>query len=166
MVNLGVLYEKGHGGTRDYAKARECYEKATDAGDTDAMYNLGTLYEEQLGSSGTTSKPAHGTRRLPTPATRRPKKAFAKLSQVKAITRRLGDRVRRPAVQELARGWKKDPDTLPSSRRSWKSSPWNQSRRCEHVRGVGAHQRADAITCRSFPKRPEIKESLARRRGR
>jgi HEAT repeat protein len=45
------------------------------------------------------------------------KKALAKLSQVKAITRRLGDEddeVRRPAVQELARGWKKDPDTLSS----------------------------------------------------
>jgi hypothetical protein len=44
------------------------------------------------------------------------KKALAKLSQVKPITRRPGyvdNEVRRPVVQEIARGWKKDPDTLP-----------------------------------------------------
>ena len=40
------------------------------------------------------------------------KKALAKLSQMKAITRRLGDEVRRPAVQKFARGWKKDPSHL------------------------------------------------------
>jgi hypothetical protein len=39
------------------------------------------------------------------------KKALAKLSQMKAITR-LGDEVRLPAVQKFARGWKKDPSHL------------------------------------------------------
>jgi TPR repeat protein len=77
VLNLGVLYEEGLGGTKEYAKAREWYQKAA-AGD---------------------------------------RKALAKLSQVKAITRRLRDKddeVRRPALQELGRGWKKDPDILSS----------------------------------------------------
>ncbi len=36
MVNLGVLYQNGSGVARDYAKAREWYEKAAAKGDAGA----------------------------------------------------------------------------------------------------------------------------------
>ena len=34
---------------RDYGKAREWYQMAADAGNTDAMYNLGVLYANGYG---------------------------------------------------------------------------------------------------------------------
>jgi uncharacterized protein len=44
-----VLYEHGLGVAQDYDKAREWYQKAADAGNTDAMYILGVLYEYGYG---------------------------------------------------------------------------------------------------------------------
>ena len=44
MFNLGLQYEHGQGVRQDYAKAREWYQKAADAGDRSAMNNLGMLY--------------------------------------------------------------------------------------------------------------------------
>ncbi len=49
MLNLGVLYENGHGVAQDYAKAREWYEKAAANGESMAMLNLGVLYENGHG---------------------------------------------------------------------------------------------------------------------
>jgi len=49
MGNLGRFYAEGVSVTRDYAKAREWYEKAADKGDADAMTNLGALFENGLG---------------------------------------------------------------------------------------------------------------------
>ena len=49
MINLGLLYDNGHGVAQDYAKAREWYEKAAAKGNADAMANLGLLYENGQG---------------------------------------------------------------------------------------------------------------------
>jgi TPR repeat protein len=49
MVNLGALYAEGHGVAKDYAKAREWYEKAADKGNWGAMFNLGALYRDGSG---------------------------------------------------------------------------------------------------------------------
>ena len=49
MINLGLLYENGHGVAQDYAKAREWFEKAADKGDATAMANLGLLYDNGQG---------------------------------------------------------------------------------------------------------------------
>jgi uncharacterized protein len=46
MFNLGVLYEKGRGVARDYSKAHVCYQKAADAGDTDAKQALSRLHSK------------------------------------------------------------------------------------------------------------------------
>ena len=43
MTSLGVLYEKGLGGTQDLAKAREWYQKAVAAGNEDAGKRLKEL---------------------------------------------------------------------------------------------------------------------------
>jgi hypothetical protein len=49
MNSIGDLYENGLGVAQDYGEAREWYERAADAGDGLAMYNLGHLYEKGLG---------------------------------------------------------------------------------------------------------------------
>jgi uncharacterized protein YdaT len=49
MTNLGLLYGDGHGVPQDYAKAREWYEKAAEAGAAQAMTNLGVIYENGQG---------------------------------------------------------------------------------------------------------------------
>ena len=43
------MYEKGLGVRQDYFKARQWYEQAAAAGDTDAQFNLGLLYDQGLG---------------------------------------------------------------------------------------------------------------------
>ncbi|HYY27947.1 MAG TPA: hypothetical protein VE860_08390 [Chthoniobacterales bacterium] len=48
MDNLGWLYENGKGVAQAYGKAREWFQKAADAGNTDAMAGLG-LYDRGLG---------------------------------------------------------------------------------------------------------------------
>src|SRR5262249_44846153 len=45
MKNLAASYIYGIGVLRDYAKAREWYEKVADKGDASAMFKLGTLYQ-------------------------------------------------------------------------------------------------------------------------
>ena len=46
---MGWLYQNGWGVPRDYAKAREWYERAAAAGNVAAMANLGWLYRDGLG---------------------------------------------------------------------------------------------------------------------
>ena len=46
---IAELYENGWGVAQDYGKALEWFHKAADAGNTDAMINLGRLYEHGLG---------------------------------------------------------------------------------------------------------------------
>jgi hypothetical protein len=45
----GLQYDLGNGVTQDYVKARNFYQKAAGAGNTQAMNNLGTLYEQGQG---------------------------------------------------------------------------------------------------------------------
>ena len=45
MRQLGYLYDRGIGVSKDYAQARQWYEKAMAAGDAIAMNNLGYMYE-------------------------------------------------------------------------------------------------------------------------
>jgi uncharacterized protein len=45
---IAELYENGWGVAQDYGKALEWFHKAADAGNTDAMINLGRLYEQGL----------------------------------------------------------------------------------------------------------------------
>jgi TPR repeat protein len=49
MIQIGLLYENGHGVAKDYAQARQWYEKAAAAGIADAMFDLGLLYENGQG---------------------------------------------------------------------------------------------------------------------
>ena len=49
MAGLGDLYAEGKGGAKDYAKAREWYEKAADKGNANAMALLGGLYANGQG---------------------------------------------------------------------------------------------------------------------
>jgi TPR repeat protein len=45
MYKLGSLYVKGEGVAQDDAKALKWFQKAADAGDTDAMVRAAFLYE-------------------------------------------------------------------------------------------------------------------------
>jgi hypothetical protein len=49
QVNVGEIFERGHGGQPNYEAARIWYEKAAEQGNTRAQFNLGTLYEQGLG---------------------------------------------------------------------------------------------------------------------
>lgn len=52
QANLGWRYAEGLGGLpKDYAKAREWYEKAAEQGDANAQYSLGALYDKGKGVS-------------------------------------------------------------------------------------------------------------------
>jgi TIR domain/Sel1 repeat len=44
MIDLGLIYEKGHGVPQDYVKARGWYEKAADKGNATAISNLGAFF--------------------------------------------------------------------------------------------------------------------------
>jgi len=46
MLNLGLLYENGQGVGQDYAKARELFQRALFAGNTDALKELSRLQEK------------------------------------------------------------------------------------------------------------------------
>ena len=45
MFNLGLLYDNGQGVAQDYGKAREWYQKAAEAGNTDAKKALLRLHQ-------------------------------------------------------------------------------------------------------------------------
>jgi TPR repeat protein len=49
MDNLGYVYEKGIGVTRNYTEAARWYRKAADAGNARGMSNLGYMHEKGLG---------------------------------------------------------------------------------------------------------------------
>jgi TPR repeat protein len=50
MLNLGRLYEYGHGAPRNFTKALEWYTKAADAGLPEGSYNVGVCYEIGMGT--------------------------------------------------------------------------------------------------------------------
>jgi TPR repeat protein len=50
MTNIGEMYERGEGRTRDYVAAREWYERAWERGaDKWAAYRLAQFYENGWG---------------------------------------------------------------------------------------------------------------------
>src|SRR6516164_2556683 len=49
QYNLGILYDNGHGVTRDYEEAAKWYGLAAAQGDADAQYSLGILYDNGTG---------------------------------------------------------------------------------------------------------------------
>jgi TPR repeat protein len=49
MVALGGMYVRGEGVTKDYGKAIQWFQKAVDAGEPVAMYNLGLMYRDGVG---------------------------------------------------------------------------------------------------------------------
>jgi uncharacterized protein len=51
MYTLGMLYQNNWGVARDYAQARQWYQKAADSGNALAMNNLGYLYEYGQGGA-------------------------------------------------------------------------------------------------------------------
>lgn len=51
QYNLGVIYDRGYGVERDYAKARAWYEKAAAQGNASAAHNLGMMYKKGHGVS-------------------------------------------------------------------------------------------------------------------
>ncbi len=67
---LGVMYELGKGVVRDYALARHWYEKAAAGGSTDAMTNLGLMFDHGIGHAPMQTSRAAGTRGLRRRATR------------------------------------------------------------------------------------------------
>lgn len=56
MNNLGYLYLKGNGISKDYKKARQYFRAAADLGDVSAIMNLGYLYANGLGLPKSYSK--------------------------------------------------------------------------------------------------------------
>ena len=51
------MYEDGRGVAQDYTQARQWYEKAAAAGNAQAMYNLGWLYEHGQGVARDNAQP-------------------------------------------------------------------------------------------------------------
>lgn len=49
QYNMGVIYDRGYGVERDYAKAREWYKKAAAQNYAKAEHNLGVMYQEGHG---------------------------------------------------------------------------------------------------------------------
>ena len=47
--NLGVLYNKGQGVTKDYEEAIKWYRKSANQGYVNAQYSLGSMYETARG---------------------------------------------------------------------------------------------------------------------
>lgn len=63
QYNMGVLYDRGYGVDRDYAKARQWYEKAAAQHYARAEHNLGIMYEAGKGVPRDLGKAAHWFRR-------------------------------------------------------------------------------------------------------
>jgi len=51
QLQIGLLYERGHGVPQDYAQALTWYRKASDQGYATAQAEIGYLYENGLGVS-------------------------------------------------------------------------------------------------------------------
>ncbi|MDR3331507.1 MAG: sel1 repeat family protein [Synergistaceae bacterium] len=50
LLTLGGFYAEGVGVQKNYSKARECYEKAAQAGMAEGIYNVGVCWEVGMGS--------------------------------------------------------------------------------------------------------------------
>ncbi len=50
MLNLGTLYDTGHGVSQNFAEALSWYRRAADAGNPAAMFNVGAMYDNGRGT--------------------------------------------------------------------------------------------------------------------
>jgi len=60
MLNLGFLYEEGIGVARNFSKALEWYQKASDAGEGEAAMRVGRCYEIGIGTAADMGKAVAG----------------------------------------------------------------------------------------------------------
>ncbi|MDR1021400.1 MAG: sel1 repeat family protein [Synergistaceae bacterium] len=51
LVTLGGFYAEGFGVQKNFSLARECYEKAAQAGSSEGVYNVGVCWEIGMGSA-------------------------------------------------------------------------------------------------------------------
>ena len=63
LITLGGFYAEGIGVSKNYSKARECYEKAAKAGAAEGIYNLGVCWEVGMGSEANPAQAAEFFRR-------------------------------------------------------------------------------------------------------
>lgn len=63
QYNLGVMYDKGYGVERDYAKARKWYKKAAAQNYAKAEHNLGVMYQEGRGVQASSAAAARWFKR-------------------------------------------------------------------------------------------------------
>jgi TPR repeat protein len=58
LITLGGFYAEGIGVQKNYSKARECYEKAAQAGVAEGVYNVGVCWEYGMGSEANLTRAA------------------------------------------------------------------------------------------------------------
>lgn len=63
LIVLGGFYAEGVGVQKNFSKARECYEKAADAGMAEGVYNVGICWEVGMGSAADSARAAEYFRR-------------------------------------------------------------------------------------------------------
>jgi TPR repeat protein len=63
LITLGGFYAEGVGVAKNFSRARECYEKAADAGMAEGIYNVGVCWEVGMGSAADPARAAEFFRR-------------------------------------------------------------------------------------------------------
>jgi TPR repeat protein len=63
LITLGGFYAEGFGVQKNFSKARECYEKAAQAGMAEGIYNVGVCWEVGMGSAADSARAAEYFRR-------------------------------------------------------------------------------------------------------
>ena len=72
--SIGFLYQYGLGVELDYGKAYDCFQRAAEQGDLQAMFNLGEYFREGKPRKRTWTKQRNGTGKLSTPDISRKRK--------------------------------------------------------------------------------------------
>jgi TPR repeat protein len=63
LITLGGFYAEGLGVQKNYSRARECYERAAQAGMAEGLYNVGVCWEVGMGSEANPARAAEYFRR-------------------------------------------------------------------------------------------------------
>jgi TPR repeat protein len=63
LITLGGFYAEGFGVQKNFSRARECYEKAAQAGMAEGIYNVGVCWEVGMGSAADSARAAEYFRR-------------------------------------------------------------------------------------------------------
>jgi TPR repeat protein len=85
QVNIGVMYEKGHGVTQNYTEAMKWYRKAADQGLATAQANIGALYVNGTGVPQNYAEAARWLRMAANQGNATAQANLAKLCNSKAI---------------------------------------------------------------------------------